>query len=123
MLIPGTRSSNPVIRSSGYIENVYAGGNVSTGATTYPNWALGSVQTYTLTGNCWLGLPTNMPTGASLTLVISQDGSGGWGMTSNSSYKYSGGSKTLSTAASAIDVINMFYTGSIYLASLTTGYS
>ena len=121
--VGGTLIANSVKTGTGFIENVYVGGNVSSGSTIYADWNSGSVQTYTLTGHCWLGVPTNMPTGSSLTLVISQDGTGGWGMTSNSSIKYSGGLKTLSSSANSIDVINMFYTGSTYLAALTTGYS
>ena len=70
-----------------------------------------------------MGLPTNMPTGASLTLVLSQNSVGGWGITSDSNIKYAAGNKTISTSANAIDVINMFYTGTTYLAALTTGYS
>ena len=64
-----------------------------------------------------------MPTGASLTLIISQNATGGWAMTSDSNIKFAGGNRTVSTGASVIDVINMFYTGASYLAALTTGYS
>ena len=121
--VGGTLYAQSVRSNSGFVENVYVGGTAGTGSTIYPNWAFGSVQTYTLAGNCWLGLPTNMPTGASLTLIISQNATGGWAMTSDSNIKYAGGNKTVSTGASVIDVINMFYTGSAYLAALTTGYS
>jgi hypothetical protein len=37
--------------------------------------------------------------------------------------KFSGGTKTLSTAASSIDVIGVFYDGTTYYASLTKGYA
>lgn len=121
--VGGTIFGNSVRTDSGFIEKVYSGGNVGSGATIFANWNNGSVQTYTITGNCWLGLPTNMPTGASLTLIVSQDAVGGWGMTSNTNIKYAAGNKTISSTANAIDVINMFYTGSTYLAALTTGYS
>lgn len=121
--VGGTLNAQSVKSNSGFIETVYAGGTAGTGSTIYPNWALGSVQTYTLAGNCWLGLPTNMPTGASLTLIISQNATGGWAMTSDSNIKFAGGNRTVSTGASVIDVINMFYTGASYLAALTTGYS
>ena len=121
--VGGTINARTVVSNSGFVENVYSGGTAGTGSTIYPNWSQGSVQTYTLAGNCWLGLPTNMPSGASLTLIISQNATGGWAMTSDSNIKYAGGNKTVSTGASVIDVINMFYTGSTYLAALTTGYS
>lgn len=121
--IGGTLFANSVRTDSGFIEKVFSGGIAGTGSTIYANWNNGSVQTYTIAGNCWLGLPINMPTGASLTLVLSQNSVGGWGITSDTNIKYAAGNKTISTSANAIDVINMFYTGSAYLAALTTGYS
>ncbi len=121
--IGGSLYANTVVSNSGFVENVYAGGTAGTGSTIYPNWSQGSVQSYTIAGNCWLGLPTNMPVGASLTLILSQNATGGWGITSDTNIKYAGGNKTLSTTANSIDVINMFNTGSNYLAALTTGYS
>jgi hypothetical protein len=36
--------------------------------------------------------------------------------------KYASGSKILSTAVGAIDIISVFYDGSTYYASLTKGY-
>ena len=37
--------------------------------------------------------------------------------------KFASGNKTLSAAAGAIDVINVVYDGTDYLASLTNGFS
>jgi len=37
--------------------------------------------------------------------------------------KFAGASKTLSTAANAVDMISVFYDGTNYWASLTTGYA
>jgi hypothetical protein len=54
-------------------------------------------------------------------LILTQDGTGSRLLTSD--LKYAGASKTLSTAASAIDVINIFYDGTNYLASLVKGYA
>jgi len=36
---------------------------------------------------------------------------------------FSGGGKTLSTAANAVDVMTVFYDGTNYYASLTLGYA
>ena len=56
-----------------------------------------------------------------MTLLVTQDGTGG--RTLSSTMKFSGGSKTLSTGANAIDVITIFYDGTNYLASLSTNFS
>jgi hypothetical protein len=37
--------------------------------------------------------------------------------------KFAGGTKTLSTAASAVDIMTVFYDGSNYWASLSTNFS
>jgi len=37
--------------------------------------------------------------------------------------KFAGGDKTLSTAGGAIDVISIFFDGSVYYASLTKAYA
>jgi hypothetical protein len=63
----------------------------------------------------------NTAAGSSCTIILTQDSTGGRTLTSN--LLYAGGSKTLSTAPGAVDVINVFYTGSQYLASLVKGYS
>ena len=104
-----------------YSERVVALGN-TTGTIT-ANVLQGPVQTLTATGNITLNTTdiTNAVAGTSITLIITQDGTGSRLLTSN--LKYAGGSKTLSTAASSIDVINVFYDGTNYLASLVKGYA
>lgn len=104
-----------------YCETVYSGGNTGTGTVT-PNQENGNVQTYTATGNFTLALPTNMQTGGSITLIITQDGTGGRTMTPNASYKFAGGNSVLSTSASAIDVLQIFYDGTNYLVTLTEDF-
>ena len=37
--------------------------------------------------------------------------------------KFAGGAKTLTPSANAIDVMSIFYTGSTYIASLSTNFS
>jgi len=56
-----------------------------------------------------------------MTLIVTQDGTGNRTLTS--SMLFAGGSKTLSTAAGAKDIISVFYDGSTYFASLTKGYA
>ena len=104
-----------------YAETVYAGGNTGSGTVT-PDQENGNVQTFTATGNFTLALPSNMPTGGSMTLIITQDGTGSRVMSPNASYLFAGGRNVLSTTASAIDVMQIFYDGSRYLATLSEDF-
>jgi len=88
-----------------------------------PNWNSGSVQRFTVNQNFTLNAPTNMPVGGNLTLILTQDGTGNRVMTPAASYKFASNYKVLSTTAGAIDMINIFYDGTVYYAALTTGYA
>jgi hypothetical protein len=81
----------------------------------------GNVQKITLNNNLTLNSLSNVTSGDSLTLIVTQDGTGG--RTLSSTMKFAGGTKTLSTGANAIDVITIFYDGTNYLASLSTNFS
>lgn len=100
-------------------ETVYAWGNVS--GTIAPNASSGTIQTMTLTGALTLNALTSPVAGQSVTLKISQDGTGGRTLTST--MKFAGGSKTLSTSSNAIDIVNIVYDGSDYLAALVKGFA
>jgi hypothetical protein len=63
----------------------------------------------------------NAIAGRSMTLIVTQGGSGSYTLTS--SMLFAGGAKTLSTAVGAKDIISVFYDGSTYYASLTKGYA
>jgi hypothetical protein len=99
-------------------EGVFNFGN-ATGTIT-PNLLNGAIQTMTLTGNITLNAITNIAAGSSATLILIQDGTGNRTLTSN--WRFSDGSKTLSTAASSQDIISVFYTGTTYYATLSKGY-
>ena len=91
-------------------------GTVSLDAMTAP------VHTLTATGAITLNaVDTTMTAGQSITVIITQDGTGGQTLTSD--WKFAGASKTLSTDPNAIDVITVFYDGTNYLASLVKGYA
>ena len=102
-----------------YNETVISGGSVSGSLT--PNAAAGTIYNYTLTGNITLSSLTNSVAGTSMVIILTQDGTGGHTLTST--MKFAGGSKTLSTAASAIDIMSVFYDGSTYYAVLSKGYA
>jgi hypothetical protein len=99
-------------------ETVFA---VTYGATITPDAANGSVQTVTLTGNVTFSAFSNPVSGQTITLIITQDGTGSRTLTST--MKFAGASKTLSTAASSIDILNVSYIGTTYYASLIKGYA
>jgi hypothetical protein len=62
----------------------------------------------------------NALAGRSMTLILTQDATGGRTLTS--SMKFADGFTTLSPTASTTDIISVFYDGSTYYATLTTGY-
>ena len=93
----------------------------TTGGTLTPDPNNGSVQKITLNNNLTLNALSNVANGDSITLLVTQDGTGG--RTLSSTMKFAGGAKTLSTGANAIDVITIFYDGTNYLASLSTNFS
>jgi hypothetical protein len=117
-----TELSNGTINiSATYIDTVYTGGN--TGSSLTPNRNNGTVQKYIANQNFDLNAPTNMSVGHNLTLIITQDSVGLREMTANSEYKFASGLKTLSTSNNAIDMLNIFYDGTYYYVTLTTGYA
>lgn len=95
--------------------------SVTYAATITPDVANGNIQTVTLTGNVTLSAFTNPIAGQSLTLFVVQDGTGSRLLTST--MKFAGGSKTLSTAASSIDIITAYYDGTNYYATLTKAFA
>lgn len=102
-----------------YQEDIVAGGSTGT-ATIVPDILGGSVAEYTLTGDITLNSIDNIQAGMSMTIILTQDATGSRLLTST--MKFVGGSKILSTAANAIDMIRVLYTGTQYLASLTKDY-
>jgi hypothetical protein len=101
-------------------ETVYTAG--STTGTITPDCANGSIQSITLTGSItWNGF-ANPVSGQSMTMIITQPASGGPYTLTSTGLKFSGGSKTLSTAANAVDIITVSYIGNTHYASLAKGF-
>ena len=110
--------------------NVVAGtanvGNIS--SNIRPDWATGSIFNYTLKTNANLFVPNNMPIGSSVTLVFTQDAVGSRiitpvGNVTTGTYLFAGNIRTLSTAANAVDMMNVVRTtSSQYLAAVSLGY-
>jgi len=103
-----------------YKETIYTGG--TTTGTITPDVANGNVQSITLSGSITLNALGNPETGQSMTLIVKQPASGG-PYTLTSTMSFAGGTKTLSTAANAVDIISIVYDGTTYFASLSTNFS
>jgi hypothetical protein len=112
---------------SNVVLNAYAEKQVSLGTTVSGTVAVinsqGPVQTMTLTGSITINAAnmSGFVAGESVTLIITQGGSGSYTLTSD--MKFAGASKTLSTAVGAIDTLTIYYDGTNYLASLVKGYA
>ena len=102
-------------------ETVVALGNQSGDISSSLDADNGSIYTVTATGAITINSLGNARAGTSMTIIVTQDGSGGH--TLSSTMKYAGGNKTLSTAPNSIDIISVFYDGTTYYASLTAGYA
>lgn len=109
------------VDTSKIVETIFNAGN--TGTTLTLNWNNGTIQTVTANSNFTLALPINMPSGASLTAIITQDSSGNRKLTASSGYIFASGYKTLSTQPNTVDLLNIFKAGSIHFVTLTTGYA
>ena len=103
-----------------YNEGVYTAG--TTTGTITPNCINGPVQSITLTGSITLNAFASPISGQTLTLIITQPAAGG-PYTLTSTMKFAGGSKTLSTAANAIDILVVSYIGTTYYASLEKAFA
>jgi len=84
--------------------------------------SLGTIFQVTANGNITINSMANAVAGTSATIVITQDGTGDRLLSSTMKFS-SGGFKTLSTANADIDIMSVFYDGSTYYATLTTGYA
>lgn len=102
-----------------YNELLPASANTSTSIT--PDLVNGSIFRYTANASFTFNSLANAVSGSSAVVVITQGGSGSYTLTST--MKFAGGSKTLSTAVGAIDIISVFYDGTTYYATLSKGYA
>lgn len=100
----------------GGAETVYDLG--STSGTITPNFANGSIQTITLTGNLTWNAFASPSAGQTITLIINTNGTS---RTLTSTMKFAGGQKTISTT-NTTDIITAFYDGTNYYATLGKGY-
>tara|TARA_R110000796_G_scaffold112996_8_gene224701 strand:- start:379 stop:1710 length:1332 start_codon:yes stop_codon:yes gene_type:complete len=118
----GTGKTN--IKNMTYDENIHT---ITYGSNITPEPTDGPIQQILLTGSVnFQGFATEIE-GATITLVITQDGTGNRTFTedldSNGRMLFAGGTSTLSTGANAIDIMTITFIGGIYFASLSTNFS
>ena len=99
-------------------ETIYFAGTVS--GTLTPDASVATIYEYTLNGNITLNSIGNAVAGTSMTIRLTQDGTGG--RTLSSTMKFAGGLKTLSTTGGTTDIISLYYNGTNYYAVLSKGY-
>lgn len=110
---------------SRYTEELHSIGNSGSGVIT-PDYNDGPVQTITATGNFQIDSIANMKTGASLTLIITQDGTGNrvceFGDSANR-FLFANNDDELSTVGGRIDVVSIFALETEYLASISRNFA
>lgn len=102
-----------------FSESVNAVGNSSGSVTVDHN--LGSIHTLTLTGDITQFAFSNLATGESGILVLTQDVTGGHTFASTNMI-FAGGAPTLTSAGGSIDVISFVSDGTNVLASFSGDY-
>jgi hypothetical protein len=118
-ILPNGTGKTVVTNAVAY-EYVYTAG--TTTGTITPNAALGTIQSITLTGSITFNAFGTPLSGQTITMIIKQPASGG-PYTLTSTMLFAGASKTLSTAANAVDILSVTYDGTNYWASLSKGYA
>ena len=87
--------------------------------------ATARVHTVTLGTNTEFNI-TSLPTGGSVTLIITQDGTGSrtasFGTDGSAAVKFPASSSVLSTGANDIDVVTIFNDGTNFLGNIARNY-
>ena len=107
----------------GYVDDI---NTLTSSSTITVNCNLAPVHKVTLATNTAFVI-TNLPTGGTVTLIITQDATGlrtaTFGTDTSTAVKFPSGAATLSTAANAIDVVTIFNDGSNFLGNIANSYS
>jgi hypothetical protein len=116
-------ASAPLHIEKGYVENINA---LTSSSTISVDCSIASVHTVTLAENTGFVI-NNLPTGGTVTIIITQDGGGTntatFGTDGSTAVKFAGGTPTLSTAGNAIDVVTIFNDGTNYLGNIAKAYA
>ena len=119
----GVVAQGPVTFNAGYIEKV---NSLTSSSTITVDCSAASIHTVTLGTNTEFNI-SNLPTGGTVTLIITQDGTGTrtatFGTDGSSAVKFPGGSPTLSTGGGDIDVVTIVNDGTNFLGNIAKDYS
>ena len=100
--------------------------SLTSSSTITVNCASGPVAKVTLAVNTGFVI-TSLGTGQTITLIITQDGTGSrtatFGTDTSTAVKFAGGTPALSTAANAIDVVTIFNDGTNFLGNIAKAYA
>ena len=106
----------------GFNESINA---LTSSSTITVNCATARVHTVTLGTNTEFNI-TSLPTGGSVTLIITQDGTGSrtatFGTDGSAAVKFPASSSVLSTGANDIDVVTIFNDGTNFLGNIARNY-
>jgi len=116
-------AQSPITFNAGYIEKI---NTLTSSSTITVDCSAASIHKVTLATNTGFVI-TNLPTGGTVTLIITQDGSGSrtatFGTDGSSAVKFPGGAPTLSTGAGDIDVVTIINDGTNFLGNCAKDYS
>jgi hypothetical protein len=111
------------VTGKGFTEEINA---LTSSSTITVNCNLARVHTVTLGTNTEFNI-TNLPTGGTCTIIVTQDGTGSrtatFGTDGSTAVKFPSGSSVLSTGANDIDVVSIFNDGTNFLGNIARNYA
>jgi len=118
----GVIAQSPFTFNAGYIEKI---NTLTSSSTITVDCATASVHKVTLATSTQFNI-ANLPTGGTVTLIITQDGTGSrtatFGTDGSSAVKFPSNSSTLSTGAADIDVVTIINDGTNFLGNIAKDY-
>ena len=119
----GVIAQSPFTFNAGYIEKI---NTLTSSSTITVNCATASIHKVTLATSTEFNI-ANLPTGGTVTLIITQDGTGSrtatFGTDGSTAVKFPGGTSTLSTGGGDIDVVTIVNDGTNFLGNIAKDYS
>ena len=121
--VDGTSQYNSAVTfNAGFNERINA---LTSSSTITVDCATARVHTVTLGTNTEFNI-TSLPTGGTVTIIITQDGTGSrtatFGTDGSAAVKFPSNSSVLSTGANDIDVVSIFNDGTNFLGNIARNY-
>jgi hypothetical protein len=119
----GVIAQSPFTFNAGYIEKI---NTLTSSSTITVDCSAASIHTVTLGTSTEFNI-SNLPTGGTVTLIITQDGTGNrtatFGTDSSTAVKFQGAVSTLSTIGGRIDVVTIVNDGTNFLGNIAKNYA